>query len=275
MGLDASVMCNCYREGKTSPCPFPDDFYIDEDGFPALRMNGPDEEARSDVFDAWLARCCEHPNMDYAAVFIANWQGYNTFRRALEEIGWQHFPVLRVQLPDHNQGSTPASAAALALRELERFQSHGGIPKTFLINSETDAPITAPISDHGGAFSINPRTGMKLSFDENGFVIRDIWEHDRELFRAMRFEQVPLEPAGLDRPQMYEFINLETGQRFVCSTPVRVFARGEFGALRQEYPHRMHIERRMVGATYFAYIIKPLTFIFQAAVEMGNPVRWI
>ncbi|MBL8164129.1 MAG: hypothetical protein JNJ61_19225 [Anaerolineae bacterium] len=274
MGLDASVMCNCYREGRTSPCPFPDDLYIDEDGFPALRINRPDEESRSEVFDAWLSHCCEHPNMDYAAVFVAKWQGYNAFRRALEEIGWEQFPVLKAHLPEHNQGSVPASAAAQALRELEHFQAHEGIPKTFLINSDTDEVVASAISDYGAAFGVNPRTGMNLSFDENGFFIQDVWEYNRELFRAIRFEQVALDSATLDRPQQYEYINLDNGRRFVCSTPVRVFVRGDFGTLKQEYPHRMHIERRTVDADYFAYIIKPLTFIFQASVETGNPVRW-
>src|SRR5690242_16671064 len=126
MGLDASVMCNCYRQGKTTPCPFPEYFYVDEDGFPALNLPYEYNEEKFDIFENWLATCCEHPNMDYAAVFVANWKGYQSFLAALEQAGWENFPMLHAELPEDNQGLTSAEAAQAALQELELFKRGTG-----------------------------------------------------------------------------------------------------------------------------------------------------
>jgi hypothetical protein len=275
MGVDASVMCNCYRDGKTKPCPFPDNFWIDEDGFPSLNLPYDDNENKSDEFDQWLATCCEHPNMDYKAQFIANWKGYRAFLDALEQIGWEQFPALHAELPSGNQGLTSAKAAALALKELEHFKTQGGkITRTFLINDETNAIVGSSHLAFDGMFGWNGRTGMSIGFDDKGFFIVDTWEMNRELFRAMRFEQHALPAESLDKPQQYEYIDLDSKRRFVCSTPVRVFVEDTAGQLKQEYPHRLRVEQRSIGADYFGYILEPLTAIFQASIETGNPVRW-
>ncbi len=275
MGLDASVMCNCYRDGKTTVCPFPDDFYIDEEGFPVLRLGDFDDEEKSDQFDTWLATCCEHPDMDYRSVFVANWRGYRSFLDALEQLGWDHFPILHAELPDGNEGVTSATAASAALHELSFFKAKGdGIPKIFLVNTETGAIIGASMVDQSNPFGLDPRTGLNTGFDEEGFFIRDAWELNRELFRAMRFEQHVVDAEGLDKPQQYEYVDLEHNRRYVCSTPIRLFERADLGQLKQVYPSKMHIEKRSVDAAYFGYILQPLMAIFEASVETGNPVRW-
>ncbi len=275
MGLDASVMCNCYREGKTTPCPFPEHYSLDEEGFPALALPYDGNEDKFDQFEEWLATCCEHPHMDYAAVFVANWKGYHSFVEALEQIGWQHFPTLKAVLPDRNHGLTTSEAAKAALEELHHFTSgENGLTKTFLVDSETNEPFAASAMAYGGMFGWNGRTGMSLGFDQDGFFIIDVWELNRELFRAKRFEQRILEVESLDRPQQYEFVNLENDRRFVCSTPLKLFVKDISGQLKQTYPHFVHVEQRPIEVTYFSYIVQPLEYIFQASVETGNPVRW-
>jgi len=275
MGLDASVMCNCYREGKSRPCPFPEHFYLDDEGFPALNLSYEDNEAKFEAFDEWLMSGCDHPHMDYAAVFISNWKGYRSFLEALEQVGWEQFPTLHAELPDGNQGLTSTSAAQAALLELEMFKNaNGSISKTFLIDSDTGQPLANSTMAYGGLFGANGRTGMNLGFDEKGFFIVDTWELNREMFRAMRFEQRVLEAVRLDKPQEFEFIDLESERRFVCSTPLKLFIRDRSGQLKQSYPQRVHVEARGVNAQYFAYIIEPLTYILRAAIETGNPVRW-
>jgi len=273
MGLDASVMCTCYTLGKTTPCPFPNDFYIDEDGFPAIHIAATDLDSKSDEFDAWLATCCPHPYMDYSTTYIADWNEYRAFVDALEQIGWEHFPTLHQQLPAENHGITPSEMAALALQELNFFKSQNGVTKTFLVNSETKEIILSTSQSGQGMFSWDGRTGFRLGFDEQGFFIHDVWDLNRELFRAMRLEQQLLASEELDRPDQYEFTDLETGKKFVSPSPVRVFKRAEFGTT-QEYPRLMHIEQRVVDVNYFAYILDPLTQILTVAVETGNPVRW-
>lgn len=275
MGLDASVMCNCYQEGKTKPCPFPDKFYVDEYGFPAVHLAVYDNEHISDQFDEWLSTCCEHPNMDHTVVYIANWKGYRSFVEALEGLGWENFPTLKAELPESNEGLTPADVAATALKELETFKTlTNSVQKVFLVNSDTQAVIEASAADQTHVFGLDGRTGLNIGVDENGFFVLDTWELNRELFRAMRFEQRVLESDGLDKPQQYEYVDLDSDRRLVSSTPVRLFIRSELGDMKQEYPAKMHVEKRGVNTAYFDYILEPLTTVFQAAVETGNPVRW-
>lgn len=275
MGLDASVMCNCYQEGKTTPCPFPQNYYVDEDGFPTLDLPYEQNENHYETFDEWLSTCCDHPNMDYAAVFVAHSKGYESFLQALEQLGWQYFPTLHSELPHENHGLTHSTSAQTALHELDFFKTKGeGLTKTFLINSDTGEPLASSTLAYGGMFGWNGRTGMSLGFDENGFYIVDAWELNREMFRAMRFEQHIVEPTSLDKASQFEFVDLDSGRAFVCSTPLKLFARDRVGQLKQEYPQRVHVEQRGVGTQYFTYILEPLTYIFQAAVETGNPVRW-
>ncbi len=273
MGLDASVMCTCYQLGKTTPCPFPDDFYIDEDGFPAVRILATDDDTKSDQFDAWLATCCEHPYMDMATTYIADWNVYRGFVDAMEQVGWDHFPTLHQQLPAENHGITPADASARALEELNFFKSQNGISKTFLVNSDTKEVILSTAQSEEGMFSWDGRTGLRLGFDEQGFFIRDVWDLNRELFRAMRVEQQSIASEELDRADQFEFTDLDTGKKFISTTPVRVFKRAEFGTT-QEYPRLMHVEKRVVDTNYFAYILEPLTQILTVSVETRNPVRW-
>ena len=273
MGLDASVMCTCYKLGKTTPCPFPDDFYIDDDGFPAVHISPTDPDSKSDEFDAWLANCCPHPYMDLLSTYIADWNDYRAFMDALEQLGGEHFPTLHQYLPSENHGTLPADAAVHALEELNFFKSKNGVSKTFLVNTDTKDIILATSESEQGMFSWDGRTGLRLGYDEQGFFIRDVWDLNRELFRAMRVEQQPLASEELDRADQFEFTDLDTGKKFDSTTPVRVFKRAEF-ATTQEYPQHMHVEQRMVDVNYFAYILEPLTHILTVAVETGNPVRW-
>jgi hypothetical protein len=277
MGLDASVMCNCYPQGKAKPCPFPSDFYVDQDGFPAVRLSGKDETTdneKSEAFDTWLADCCEHPYMDYATVYIPNWKSYRAFVDALAGIGWEHFPTLQRELPSGNQGTTPAEASAKALQELDHFKAQDGVTQTFLVNTQNGAIIGASARANDDLFTWDGRTGMRLGFDDNGFFIRDSWELNRELFRATRFQQRVMASEELDKADEYEFIDLDSDRRFVCPTPVRIFLRDERGQLKQDYPTDMQVEKRTVDVNFFRYVLDPLTSIFQVSVETGNPVRW-
>lgn len=273
MGLDASVMCTCYQSGKASPCPYPEDFYIDDDGFPAVRLTEYEDSTKSDAFDAWLAACCPHPYMDDTTIYIENWNEYRAFVDALGQVGWVYFPTLKSQLPEENHGLTPAAAAVLAVNELAYFKSQNGVSKYFLVNSDTNEVVQSTSQTEDGFFNWDGRTGLRLGFDEQGFFIKDAWDLNRELFRAARVEQMQLVSDELDRADQFQFTDLDTGKQFISSSPVRVFKRAEFGTT-QEYPRHMHVELRVVDANYFANIFDPLLQIFTVSVETGNPVRW-
>ena len=116
MGLDATVMCNCFREGKTTPPPFPRDWLeIDEEGYLNL-VEEYDSAENWGKHYAWQQSCCQHEGMDFACEHISNWAGYRQFQAALGEVGWQYFPVLEEQLPNANGGLTPSAASVKALR---------------------------------------------------------------------------------------------------------------------------------------------------------------
>lgn len=266
MGLDASVMCTCYRDGKALICPFPDDYYIDNDGYPTVKLASDEtDDEKSDKFDRWLASCCPHPYMELQLVSIESWKRYESFRDALGHIGWEQFPTLKRVLPEENHGMMPASVAPQALAELEHFRTLDGVTRTFLINSDTEEIIGSDSIE----YSRDGTAGLRAGFDDDGFFIIDTWEFKRELFRARRFEQCVVQ----DEINQYRYRDLDTEQHLVCNLPVRVFKQGDLG-LRQEYPRLMHIEARKVETEYYEAVLKPLLTIFQTAIDTGNPVRW-
>src|SRR6187399_1624402 len=115
MGLDASILCNCFRDGKTTPPPFPVDWFeLDKEGHINLKKEH-DTDANWHKAYEWEQSCCEHEGMDFVSTHISNWTGYRLFQAALEQIGWQHFPVLKAELPNSNGGLTPCAASAQAL----------------------------------------------------------------------------------------------------------------------------------------------------------------
>jgi hypothetical protein len=96
----------------------------------------------------------------------------------------------------------------------------------------------------------------------------------------MRVEQRVLD----DTPtvQKVEYINRDTGQRFVWSMAISGAAipwpdgrmQNDEGQIRNEHPPYLHVEVRRRTAADFAYILDPLRRIFAASLEIGNPVYW-
>lgn len=281
MGLDASVMCNCYKEGRTSIPPVPIELIYFDDKQYHLALNLPWEwEGNEDkyflfdnLFDNWMENACEHEGMNYACVWVSNWSGYRTFQQALGQVGWQHFPTLKAELPNANGGLMSAISAVKALQELNYFKHHADlVTNIFLVNSETGTEIHNYVAAYEGIFIWDGKCRINLGVDEQGFFIMSMSDPPRELFRSLRFEQRLLE-SQLTAPYLQgraeyqgkvEYVDFESGQSFVCNSAI-----GDF-----QYPRYMHIEQRRLDASNFSYIINPLTEIFQAALETGNPVRW-
>jgi hypothetical protein len=107
------------------------------------------------------------------------------------------------------------------------------------------------------------------------FFIRDRVTK-RDVFRSTRFRQTRLDDSQI------EFLDLDTGEKVVCGSGVggnnvpwpdgRM--KNDEGMGRIEYPTTVHVEMRNLRPADFAYIVDPLTRIFRASVETGNPVRW-
>jgi hypothetical protein len=117
------------------------------------------------------------------------------------------------------------------------------------------------------------RSGLRLGLDAQGFHILDAWEHNRELFRAIRIEQIRMETTQLDEWDQFQFTDLDSGRVFLSSTPVRVYQRVDFD-ITVVYPRLMRVETRQAAVDQFAYLVDPLFKVFLTAIEVSNPVRW-
>ncbi len=289
MGLDAAVSCNCYQEGRVVS-PFPDLTQLDEDGFLNLALPYKGHEEEHHIFWQWKQTACPHPGMSYCRERIANWSGYRLFQAALAETGWEHFPTLQAELPELNGGQMSSQSAALALQELATFKRLYQGTVIALVNADTGkllrrytpaqtglkGPTLALAPDptsgqlkphhppHDGFFAWGH--GYTMGFDTSGFFILQGLDSFRERFRSLHFEQRPLPvPEGMPKshkPTLYT--DLATEQQFAC--PMR--------ATEEEAPCALRVEERQQTPEDFAYILGPLTRIFQAAIETNNPIRW-
>ncbi len=255
MGLDASVTCACFRQGRIIS-PFPAHTTIDDDGELTLdfpKLGHEEEYAR---FYEWFdtGEVCEHPGMEYATVRISTWGGVHSFQAALEETGWELFPTLHAYLPEANGGQLPASAASAALHELQTFKERytGTVP--VLVNVETGALE----QEHGfarmsGDYSPG-RSGYIVAMDRDGVYVEVATPPPlARSFRSRHFEQLVVLKQE-DRPRArYEtvFRDLESGESCILPILDTVTRRGHTFALRVE----LRVELRTQRADRFTYIL--------------------
>lgn len=288
MGLDAYVYCNCYREGRAAPFPLPDVekyFYFDESGWLDLHYDGVGD-LEHQQFSEWIESACDHPDMEYASVHVANWSGYTYFMSALRRVGEDEFPTLREEVPDDNTGTTTPENAARMLKELQRFRDSDLGEGVFLVNSKTGDVVQRYIEAYGGVFLLDSRTGVDIGIDQEGFFIVNHIEDEtvstlyerldpsEVLFRATRFEQRLLEMPTRGAPGRVEYYNADTEARFICTSATGMLMNDGTGQLRMKYPRLLHVEQRQVTDDEYAYILKPLETICRASIETGNPIIW-
>lgn len=263
MGLDAYVPCNCYKDGKTKPPPFPEDyiFFEEETGMPELAQPYFEDGEKWNAFMDWRITACEHEDMEIATERIANWGGLRYFQQALARVGWEYFPTLHAEIPDYNGGFTPAQASAKALEELKFFKEQASLGSyPFLIDTKRGTTLREYTEAYDGIFIMDGLQGLFIGFHEEGlFFIKQ--PEGEEVFRAKRVEQ---KIRGLRNKQVV-YTDLDTGNKFICQTEI------EFDG---KYPRYMHVEQRSIDPSEFDYIIIPLTKVFRASVKTGNPVYW-
>jgi hypothetical protein len=267
-------MCNCYRDGKTTPSPFPDQFVADPTTMPGLEWDEqPDEQTAEDAIAKlrlWLADCCEHPNMNFASEFIASWKGYQGFTDALEGLDRVRFKTLLSQLPDGDDGITTPDKARLMLAELDDFASaQAQVKHAVLVDDERDQIISMGSHILQGALAVDPNTGLDIGFNEQGFFVRDRWELNRVLFQSMHFEQRLLLPET----SQVEYVDIETKRHLRCNTPFGKSIIGADGLPRMVFA-RMRVDLIASTENRFAYITEPLRRVLNASLETDNPVRW-
>jgi hypothetical protein len=284
MGLEASVMCTCYADGKTRPFPLDGTFFINEQGFPDLMAKNLGEDERR-IFYHWLRTACEHPGMIQGAVYISSWPDYAALLLAFEAVGWDDFPQLDSEMPSQEPSVTPAAAVPAMREELARFRALPTVgEKIFVIDAETGDRMYARIPEHGNTFIWDGESGLNIGVDHDGIFFTDAWDGDKVLFRSHHLEQELLEPELTDQrlPGRVLYTDIETGRTFECKTPI---PGGEIpwpdGRMRDDeerfrlhYPRQVAMQIQPVTPEYFAPLLDQIDAILQISEATGNPVRW-
>jgi len=135
MGLDARVRCNCIKEGKTAPFPFPgrlafdkcgDPFLLSQNEVAAEAMLESEDMSELHVFDQWEYNLgCGHDDGLLAAARIGNMALVAHIRgwiNACADATKQAFPALLekvVYSGTHCGDCIDSAQAGVLLRELE------------------------------------------------------------------------------------------------------------------------------------------------------------
>jgi hypothetical protein len=284
MGLDAFVQCNCYRQGKTKPFPFPElEHYYRQRKEGYWTFNLPEDLDSLDLwqkFGVWQKTACEHHGMRTASERISDWAGYRAFQEALYQIGWELLPTLIEELPNINWGFASPQTAVWMLKELQTFRRNVDLGiNTFLIDTETGHTLSEYIESYNGVFHWGGRTGYNAGIDLEGFFIAERNHKDSEargnvVFRSKRFEQRVIEHDENGKPRKVEYFDTDSETRFVTN----LLAVSRFVVTEEKsesIPVRvMHVETRQPSEGKFEYILRPLEIVCRAAVETGNPVVW-
>jgi hypothetical protein len=285
MGLDASVMCTCWRAGRLrSAPPCAEHVVLDEEGYLSLQLPWEDHVAEHQAFLDWMRSACEHEDMKAASEWVSNWAGVRAFQTALRGIGAEHFPVLLAEIPDVNGGLMKPTDCAAGLRELARFvELVRSIRTTFLVDDETGVELHEYIPQYGGVFRLSQEHENVGVTPQGLFVARRLGEDEMEIiFSAMRAEQVVIERDALGDARLVRLRCLDSGQESPPIPPISGEQipwpdgrmQDDGGRCRFAHPRRLRVASRGLTAEDFDVILGALRRLFEASVATGNPVRW-
>ena len=283
MGLDANVMCNCWRDGKTSAPPVPRDWLeMDDEGYLSVKREYRLDVSLSDIF-AWEHSCCPHEGMELARERISNWPGVRLFQQVLSTQGQKQFPMLISELPSANGGLTDSVASARALEELDQFEATERLgEKTVLLDSETGEIAVERVEAYEGFFMLSGGPGYSVSLGKTHLEASQA-QGGQVIFRSKRLRQFRKDGAPVQESRNeVVWQDLDSGAVLdpapALSGPEIPWENGEWrnelGEYRFSYPALMHVEIRPWMPADFNYILEPLRIVFSASVESGNPVRW-
>jgi hypothetical protein len=275
MGLDATVMCNCYREGRASEPPVPRAcLHLDETG---LWVSGEgDTEEMQEKVEQWQQSACGHEGMFYLALTVANWPHYRAFLRVLERVGEDRVPALWAALPLDNDGQVDAVLAAQARDDLDAVWSLGTLGEnTYLVNSATGEEAYHALSGGDGVLSVSPEDGgLQVGVDREDFFVRSL-RTGLDCFRARRFRQTPLAAGPGSRPGPVELLDLDTGRGCRLTGPVPGRAvRSPDGTWQFDVPSYWHVVTRPIRPWDFRDMLAAFDKLFLASAVTGNPVCW-
>jgi hypothetical protein len=121
MGLDASVRCNCIKNGIAAPHPFPDLLRLDETSEPILK--GADEMPL-DIWlehDLWFRRSCSHGGY-LLQERLGNASLVGHIRSVMSAIPHDPYPVLQERVIHSGVHAGDFIRAEVSVRLLEEAQ---------------------------------------------------------------------------------------------------------------------------------------------------------
>ncbi len=124
MGLDASVRCNCIKEGKARPHPFPELLAFDEAGEPTLKGDRDTNLKLWLKHDKWYGDSCPHSGY-LVEKRLGNMASVANVRGFLENHSPNSFPLLLervVYSGTHSGDWVAASEVPQLLTETRRLQ---------------------------------------------------------------------------------------------------------------------------------------------------------
>ncbi len=279
MGLDATVRCRCFEEGKLKPGPLPlDDLYIDEEGYlSSHKLDAAYERLTYRQFDArygdlqrefedWTVSCCDHEYGEYCSERVGNISGCAQFEAVVEAVGGEaEFPLLAKLLPHTNGGTYPAEMAAATLEELDRFiEKVSDVDEWVLCDAESNTEIWTSTEKASFPWMIGPydevrMTGGKVCFLHAG----------RPPVETTHFKQVPLGKPSESGCQQMEIICLDTG-----ATTETFDSIGPEGALKTE--REFYVTSTKAPFLYEGRYgtAERIRNLLVASLETGNPIRW-
>ncbi len=283
MSVVASVMCRCLATGKvTPPATLASQLTVDEDGFLSLTCPYAGNEAVHSAFAGWRSDACEHFDMTYVAEKVSG-SSRAWLKCELENLGTTNFPAL-CELNESNDGITPPGEAARLLVELRRFRELERFgERTVLFDSDTGAELAWCVRPYRETLAVSD--GSMIVLDADGICVEASSTHEPR-FRARRIQQAISDDLALDRrgsqTAVVRLIDLESAAAIELGSGIRAeciaWPDGHMetwnGHARYRYPHQLHIEIRPQTESVFEGILTGLEKLFQASVELGNPVRW-
>lgn len=275
MGFGGYVVCNCYKEGKTTEPPHKSYLHIDEYG---LSLEIPHEIRQQDSeraermeheFNEWKEAACEHEDMDYANENLANRTGMSMFRSLIGSLGSQHYPVLSTCLPANNEGFVPTDLVEKLLEELSRLESEPSLEQNVKLIETSSGHIIGSVR-YGVSWPFQiTRDGLVLILNQDGFfILEESAEHDRTKklvhFQSKSFLQ------EITSEGKFRFIDLESKSSF--ESPTGLYSPDELQT--DSLTFEVSIDLATL-ATSYGYIIQPLKILAKASVQTGNPICWM
>lgn len=279
MGLDATVRCRCFEEGKLKPGPVPmSDVYVDEEEYLSSRkLDAASKRLTYRQFDArygdlqrefmhWAESCCEHAGGDYCSEWVNNWAGCAKFESLVEDAGGEaEFPLLSKLLPQANGGTYPAEMAAATLTELDRFvEKISDVDEWVLCEAGSDTEIWTSTKEGSFTWMMGPydevrMTGGKVCFSHAGLPPVE----------TAHFKQVPLGKPSKGGCQRMEIFCLDTG-----ATTETFDSVGPEGAPKIE--REFYVTSKKAPFLYEGkyWTAERIRNLLVASLETGNPIRW-